>query len=488
MSTKISKNEAIDQLWRKGVLIWKLNSAQRKLYEMFKNSAYRIPVFNASRRIGKSYTLAILALETAIQKPGSMIHYACPTAVMATKIIVPTIRKLLADCPIDIKPEYFKHDRAFEFKNGSKIQIEGADEGNAERLRGTSTDLAIVDEAGFIKDLEYLINDILLPQILTTDGTLLLSSTPPRSAGHTFSQFIEKAKTKDAYIKMSIVEVLDLIKDDPEHLRKHLSPTIVQEIKESVGGEKSPTWRREFLVETITDTTYSVIPEFTDELEKQLVIKNIRPSYYDAYTVMDPGLVDGTGILFAYLDFNTAKLIVEDEFLGNGNEITTEHIAVTIRTKEAYLWADNRSKEFKDPVYLRISDNEPILLNDLRQFHNLSFIPTRKDNKESAINELRIKLQQGKIQINPQCKNLIFQLKTAIWNKNRTAFDRTKDGGHFDLVDCLIYLVRMAQWNKNPYPFNPKSQYTNFYGKAYDTQNLNNNQQVIKDIFVKKKK
>lgn len=484
---KISKNEAIEQLWRQGVLIWKLNSAQRKLYEMFKNAKYRIPVFNASRRIGKTYTLGVLALETALQKPGSMIHYACPTGVMAAKIIVPTIRKLLADCPEDMKPEYFKHDKAFEFKNGSKIQIEGADEGNAERLRGTSTDLAIVDEAGFIKELEYLINDILLPQILTTDGTLLLSSTPSRSAGHAFNHFIEKAKLKDAYVKMSIIDVMEYIKNDPEPMRKYLSPSIVEEIKESVGGEKSPTWRREFLVEIGSDTTYSVVPEFNDELEKKILGINKRPSYYDAYTVMDPGLIDGTGILFAYLDFNTAQLIVEDEFLGAGNEITTEHIAMTVRTKETFLWQDMRSRSGKEPVYLRISDNDAILLNDLRQLHNLNFIPARKDGKEAAINELRIKLQQNKIMINPNCKNLIYQLKTAVWNKNRTAFDRTKDGGHFDLVDALIYLVRSVHWNKNPYPYNSISQTNAFHGKNHNEQNLNSNQQVIKDIFIRKK-
>jgi Terminase large subunit, T4likevirus-type, N-terminal len=483
----ITQKEAQEKLWRKGILVWKLNSAQRLMYENFYNSKTRVPVFNISRRCGKTWTLATIALETAIKTPNSTVHYACPTAVMATKIIVPTIRKLLDDCPADLKPVYNKHDRAFDFKNGSKIQIEGTDEGNAERLRGTSTNLGIVDEAGFIKDLEYLVKDILLPQTLTTNGKLLLSSTPPKHSGHSFVEFIAKAKFNECYVKLSIVDVLDLIKDDPVHLKQHLNPVHVEELKAESGGENSPTWRREYMVEIITDTTHAVVPEFNDELEKIIVQENKKPRYYDAYTVMDPGLVDNTGVLFGYLDFGQAKLVIEDEYLVNGIDVTTENIANFIKSKEMYLWANSGLKDHnKEPVYMRISDNEPILLNDLRQLHGLSFFPAKKDDKEAAINDLRIKLKAEKIIINPRCRNLIYQLKTAIWNPRRTSFERTKDAGHFDLVDCIIYMVRHVQWNKNPTPYKESTGVNIFAGRS-SGQQLDATKQGLKDLFIPNK-
>jgi len=418
-----------------------------------------------------------------MRHPGSIVHYACPTATMASKIIVPEMRKLIEDCPSDLKPRYFKHDRAFEFTNGSKIQIEGVEEGNAERLRGTSTNLGIIDEAGFVDDLEYIVDSILLPQVSTTNGKLILSSTPPKQTGHKFiTKYQENARANDAFIKMSIVDILELIKNDPPNL-KHLNEKILNQIKDMVGGDQSPSWRREYMVEDIVDVTSAVVPEFTDELEKKIRKVHPRPRHYDPYTSMDPGLVDYTGVLFAYLDFNTAKIVIEDEYFINGSEVTTTNIAETILHKEASLWID--SMGLKQKVYLRVSDNEPILLNDLRQLHGINFIPARKDDKEAAINELRIKLTQEKIIINPKCKNLLYQLRNATWAKNRRTFGRSENGGHFDLLDALIYLVRMVQWGKSPYPSTNYNLAETFFNDV-NNEGLTPSQQQFKGLFNRK--
>jgi hypothetical protein len=478
-SLALTKQEAIDILWRKGVLVWKLNSAQKKLHELFYKSNYKTPVFNLHRRFGKSRSLLVIALEYCLRTPGTTVHYACPTAVMATKIVIPEMRKLLNDCPDDLRPKYFKHDKAFEFPNGSKIQIEGCDDGNADRLRGTSTNLGIVDEAGFVKDLDYLINDILMPQTLTTKGRLVLSSTPPASTDHPFVHFVRKAELNDAYLRMNIMETLNLIKNDAKHLQ-HIKLEDVEIIRENQ-GEDSATWKREYMVEIISDMDRQVVPEFTDQLEKEVVTEWVRPHYFDSYVSMDPGLVDNTGVLFGYVDFNSAKLIIEDEFVVNGNQVTTENIASMIKLKEAQLW--NR-EGITHKVYMRISDNEPILLNDLAQLHNMIFIPTRKDEKEAAINDLRIKIRQKKIIIHPRCKNLISQLKTAMWNKRRSSYERSDMHGHFDLVDCLLYMVRNVHWNRNPFPNQGYDLDTQFaHGRM---TKLSKEHMAIKGIFFKK--
>lgn len=479
----MTKEEAIDLLWRKGNLLWKLNSAQRTLYDMFYNSTFKIPVFKLSRRAGKSRTLLVLALEQCLKKPGSLVHYACPTAVMASKIIVPEMRKLLEDCPKDLTPKYFKHDRAFEFPNGSKIQIEGVEEGNAERLRGTSTNLGIIDEAGFVDDLEYIIDSILLPQTTTTKGRLILSSTPPKQMGHPFTlKYQENARKNNAYVKLSIMDILDLIRNDPAHLR-HLDDEEVAIQREALGGAASPSWRREFMVEDIVDVNSAVVPEFSEEIIPYIVKESPRPAYYDPYTSMDPGLVDHTGVLFAYLDFNQAKLVIEDEYFVNGSSVTTQNIASTIKVKEDSLWVSPLG--IKTKVYLRVSDNEPILLNDLRALHGISFIPARKDDKEAAINDLRIKLVNHKIIINPRCKDLIYQLRNATWNKSRTSFMRSEEAGHYDLVDALIYLVRSVQWGKNPTPNMVYDHQTTYYNQK--AQELQGVKKDIRDLFLKKK-
>jgi len=478
-----TKSEAVSLLWRKGILHWKLNSAQKKVRNMLLKQDYKLPVVNQSRRTGKSFGLLVLALEKCLTTPDSTVHYVCGTSVMAQKIIQQNMPQILQDCPAELKPKYYKHDRCYKFHNGAKLQIEGADEGNAERLRGTSTDLGIIDEAGFVKDLEYLVKDILLPQTLTTKGKLILSSSAPRSVAHPFVQFIKEAKLEDSYTEQTIYQVLDAIKNDPPNLKAHLDEEQIEILKELSGGEDSSTWRREYMCEIISDVDSMVIPEFNKELQDKIVMENKRPDYYDAYTSMDPGVTDNTGILFAYLDFNQAKLIIEDEYLVNGSKVTSEHIASEVSIRERKHWTDQHGTY--RGVFLRISDNEPILLNDLSQLHGLSFVPAAKDDKPAAINNLRIKLSQGKVVINPRCKQLIFQLESAIWAKNKKTFDRTDKAGHFDLLDALIYLVRMVNWHKNPFPNQGVNEDTHF--APNNNKKLSSTQEALRGVFIKKR-
>lgn len=454
------------------------------LYNKFKTSKYRKVVWNCSRRLGKSFTLLIVALEYALQNPNTQIKYAVFTAVQGQKIILPTIRYILEDCPEDLKPNYVKNDKCFYFKNGSIIQIEGTDEGNAEKLRGTASHLSILDEAGFMDDLDYVINDILLPQALTTNGRLLIASTPSKSPSHPFTGLVMEAQKNDSYIKKTILDAVHDIQNDPPHLKSRLNPDIIEELKQASGGENSTTWRREYMCEIVLDSSRAVVPEFNEKIEKASVQEWPRPSMFDTYTSLDLGFVDYTAALFAYLDFKNNKLVIEDELWMNGQEVTTKNLADSVKEAEKRLWCDPQTG-MELPVYLRVSDDDLLTLNDLYRQHGLTFIPTRKDNKETAINELRMRIGAGDIIINPRCKNLIYQLKTATWSKNRKTFDRSPDAGHYDLIDALIYLVRNVQWHKNPYPVGGTGKAFDVFSKS--SQQLNNAAQTIKNLFKVKK-
>src|SRR5690606_7784556 len=105
----------------------------------------------------------------------------------------------------------------------------------------------------------------------------------------------------------------------------------------------------------------------------------------------------------------------------------------------------------KEP-YKRVSDNNLVVINDLYMLHRIVFLPTQKHDKESQINQLRQLIRECKLIINPKCKVLIDHLKSATWDRNRKGFSRSKDKGHFDAIDALIYFVRNVDISKNPYP------------------------------------
>jgi len=485
-----ARKAAVEKLWSLGQVSWKLDSCQKKLYNTFKSTTYKTTVFTASRRIGKTTTLLTLALEHALQNPNSQVKYGAPTAKMVKKMIEPTLKMLMADCPSHLKPKYDRNEGVYNFKNGSKLFIEGLNEGNAENLRGTALDLGIVDEAGFVDDLKYVIGSILLPQALTTKGKLVLASTPPVSPEHDFVQiYMLDAQMNNAYIKKTIYDYLEDVKNDPPHLKNRITLVELEAIKAATGGGESVAFRREYLCETVTDSDTAIIPEFDDALKTKIVKDSPMPEQFESYVSMDIGYEDFHAVLFAYYDFVRNKLVIQDEIIIKGRDTNTEKLSKAIKQKEHQLWI-NSFGEVKSP-YLRVCDDDMVTIKDLTELHGLYFTPAKKDGKQAAVNEVRIRLVGDYIEINPRCANLITQLESGIWANFRdgslkTTFARTRESGHFDLIDALVYMVRHVNWAA-------RLQKNIVYGqdmfspKSYGETALNGTQKIFKDIFTKRK-
>ncbi len=484
-SSFISRASAVEALWRRGVVSWKLNSTQKQLYRTYSNATYKKVVFNCSRRLGKSFSLLVIALEQCLKVPGSQVKFAAPTAKMAAKIIRPTLRMLLADCPKDLKPTFNRNDGLWKFPNESCLYIEGTDGQNAENLRGTAAHLCIIDEAGFVDNLQYIVNDILLPQVLTTGGKLIMASTPPKSPDHDFIKYIYEASKAGSYIRRTIEDYITECEHDPPHLRHILVPEIA-ELCAASGGKESITWRREYLAELIKDENYSVIPEFDENSKLEIVKEWPRPSRFDTYVSMDIGFRDKTGVLFGYLDFRANKLIIEDEILlqGNKKDFTLARLAQSIKDRETQLWMDQYGNM---PRPLRYSDDEMIVIGDLTKDHDMAFIPTKKHNKNDYINDLRWRIQTGQLIIHPRCVNLIHQLESATWNSSKKSFERSEEGGHQDLLDALIYMTRNVNWTKNPYPTDWGMGSSGDWHHSDSEAPLSKSAQLIKGLFIRPK-
>ena len=101
------------------------------------------------------------------------------------------------------------------------------------------------------------------------------------------------------------------------------------------------------------------------------------------------------------------------------------------------------------------------------ELHKLGVMPTRKDDKEAQVNALRMLVKDENIRIDPSCTMLIGTLRTAVWNKARTSFERLREYGHADALDALIYLHRNVGRYSNPYPGIPE-------GATWQTHQLRN--------------
>jgi hypothetical protein len=480
MKQQITKQDAIQELWRRGSLSFLLDSNQKELHKLYQDTKNKINVWLLPRRFGKSYSLIVFSSEVCLRNKKAIISYLAPSKLMVNQIIRPLMKNIFESCPEELRPQYNTKDYTYYFPNGAELRLAGADSGHAEKLRGGDAHLIVIDEAGSISNLDYIVKSILLPTTLLTKGKIIIASTPSLEPDHEFHKFVEEAEMNGTLVRKTIYDNPRLSKED------------IDELIKEVGGVQSLGFKRELLCEIVRDSNITVIPEYSSELESEIVKDWPKPPFYDTYVSMDLGFKDATGILFGYYDFRSGKVIIEDEILLKGEEIKLPELSERILKKEEELWTDLYSGETRRP-YLRISDINYIVTSELNRISGgkLSFTIPRKDDKDAAINELRVMLANKKIIIHPRCVNLRRHLRNVKWksSNNKTVFARSPDDSHYDLVDACQYLIRMISYNKNPYPSDYQLDLRNMHinnPKQFDS--ASSQMDVYKKIFNVKSK
>jgi hypothetical protein len=434
VASQLTQKQTIEELYRRGVLQWKLHSGQQRMYDAIAGSTAKRFVVNASRRLGKSFMLCVLAIEFAIRNPGSQIKFGAPNQKMARKIIFPLFKQILEDCPKPLRPKFRVHDGEYQFANGSSITVCGTEMGQVDNLRGTACDLALLDECGFMTELTYVVDSIITPQLLTRpNGRIIMASTPPVSPDHPFVQrYMMQAMEQNAYARFDI------------YSNPMLTAQQIEEFKREAGGADSTTWRREYLAEIVTETDNALFPEVSaGQLLDELVVELRRPEHLIPITAVDLGYLDYTGVLLGYYHFPLAKIVIEDEILVN--KCTSATLVQMIKDKEKAMWGDL-------PVRTRVVDGNPLTIADLNETHRFACRVPDKADLDASVNRVRIDFGDKRLLINPRCSNLIAQVRYATWDKTRTKFSRSSSNGHWDLAAALCYLCRHIDRTTNPQP------------------------------------
>lgn len=415
------------------VLYDSLRPVQQSMFKQFFGSNGRKYVFHCSRRLGKTHLLCTIAICVALTKDNSQIRYATFTQKALRKMVLPIFKQLALELPSKYRPKFNTQEGAFTFANGSQIHLAGVNNGHSDDLRGTTSDLALIDEAGFVDELSYLVDSVLMPQLLTAEnGKLIMASSSPLSPAHEFVDYIHQAQQEGHYYSYDIHKAgypADLLK----------------EFMDEAGGAHTTTWRREYLNEIVVDETLAVVPEW----DSKYAVANKRGplfQYFHKYCSADWGVRDKTALLWAYYDFPRAKLVIESEYTCSGTKSTTRNIAETIKAREELL---GYSKVYQRPA----DNNELILLQDLANEFQIHFAPTTKDTLAAMVNEVRLWVQRGRLEVSPSCTELLACLEFAVYaDDKRDKFGRSKALGHYDALASLVYLIRNIDQHTNPIP------------------------------------
>jgi hypothetical protein len=203
----------VGELWRRGLLGYKRHATQKKIKAAVDASKHRSHYLLCSRRLGKTFELLLEAFEICLQKPGARVLYLAPWAKDAGDISGDTAAKILADCPEDLKPEFKAQSKEFHFKNGSIIRVKGVNGEHAQYLRGGEADLVVLDEIGLMNDLRHVLSDVVRPMTMTTNGRILLATTPARSPGHECRKIFDDHHDRGAASMFSIRDAPHISED-----------------------------------------------------------------------------------------------------------------------------------------------------------------------------------------------------------------------------------------------------------------------------------
>ena len=127
-----------------------------------------------------------------------------------------------------------------ELTNGSKIQcLPGA---SYDALGGITIDLILVDEAAYVTDDLF---NVIYPTIISTQGSIVLISTPGLSAGEFYQSCISDNDFYSTFKRFTFTHADAVFADGtPLVALEELARECAR-----CGGANSPEWKREYLVE-----------------------------------------------------------------------------------------------------------------------------------------------------------------------------------------------------------------------------------------------
>jgi len=252
---------AIQFAWQKGRLDYRLRCSQKAIKEAWEASKIFSRKFyiNSTRRLGKSSFLLHLMVEECIKNPKKRWAFFAPVKDGLLDYIEPIIEKTLQDCPDEFRPKFDKNRFMFNFANGSSILFRGSNNQQHRVRRGLDLDGAGVDEGRDVDDLKDLIDSVIFPALFSSNGYLILSSTPADSYSHDLYSYYSLAEVEGWLYECDINKAALL---DPEDFP---AERIAEWKKETA---RDDVWQREYLCKWIIDSTRIAVAEWKQEFVK----------------------------------------------------------------------------------------------------------------------------------------------------------------------------------------------------------------------------
>jgi PBSX family phage terminase large subunit len=382
--------------------------------KVFKDT-HRFIVVSAGRRVGKSTLSALKMIEFALKNANSFITYVAPSYRMAEEIMFRMIKQLLPKMAIERVHEPPK--MRFELKNGSMIQLKGADSG-PDALRGVRIDYLVCDEISAFRNWEVVWNEVLRPTLTDTKGSALFIGTP-KGYNHFFNLYQQEKNDND--YKSYKFTSYDNTYLDPAEIDK-----AKQELEDDVFGQ-------EYLAE-FTRFSGLVYKEFSRE--KNLIKRIPLSPNWNYNRGIDFGFIHPTAVIFMVID-DKGNYIVYDTI--RRSRLLNPDLAQLIQQKSG-----------TDRFTLTVADSAQA--SDIAELnrYGIAVQSVEKTSKVSGedftaykIRKVSEKLKSGQLQIFDHLEDLISEFENLQYHEVRDGlvYKEVPVKLDDDLLDALAYLI-----------------------------------------------
>ena len=427
---KIAENERnkdIDFMHYK--LLKGLFKEQRDLLQ--DDDQYRKQIVICGRRAGKTYSNARRLVWTCI-KPNSPCLYMNLTFTNAINQMWDEVHKAIEAVGLTIKSES-KAEGNIIFTNGSSITFRGNNnKGEADKARGYSYRLVIIDEVGHQRNMTYLMDEVLRPCMADyADSVLVCTGTPPR-VPHTWA---EKAWNDKTFKQYHWTMYQNPNMPDPDVF-------IDDECRSKGVTRESSFIQREYLgILGAYDTEAQV---FKDR-KTYIVPSDLKELNFTNICIgVDFGFSDYNAVVSLAYNKNTRQAWVIRENKFNHADITT--IVSVIKEHDEAAKSVLLSKNLSPEVDVFCDNNEKSIIAELKRNYGVRAYPAWKHDKAMAIEQLAEELRTGRMNI-PLHGALDDEMDSILYKRDEGTDailpELDEDLGiHPDIMMALLYASR----------------------------------------------
>lgn len=380
-----------------------------------------------SRRTGKTTMNAGLIVFEALT-PNSNITYINLTFTNARDQIFDKVVDYSDSISFGITFKS-KSEGVIRWTNGSQLKLAGnSNNMEADKLRGFNCRLAIIDEIGHQRNIDYLVDEILAPQMVDyADSTLLLTGTPSRVPNH-FSTRIFQGE--NSYKKYHFTMLDNPYIPNPRKF-------IEDEAAAKGFGIDSPFIRREYFGEIVPDTealvfkdykTYKEMPDLTDFNPIGI---NIGGDY---------GYKDYNGIVTVIYNKEKAIVLKEDKF----NKANVSKIIEKMLEHYEYAKSLVKKHNWDIPVKIYADYNEESITKELSVKYNVPAFNCYKYDKAYAIEKLSEFSRTGRLLV-PENGLCADEMEKTLYDRDNitdAVISELSDEYHPDILMALLYASR----------------------------------------------